>query len=307
MKKIETYNERSYKGHLTVLLANIIWGLNAPIAKNALNHFSAFSVTTFRMVGAALAFWGLSFFLPKEKIAKEDRIRIFFASLFAIVFNQGLFIFGLSKTSPIDASIITTTAPIITMIVSAIFLKEPITNKKILGVIVGAIGAITLILSGQANTESISSGVGNILILTAQFSFAMYLTLFRDLITKYSPVTISKWLFLYAALCFLPLSYNDLLTTHYNNITTNAWLQLGFVVFGATFLSYLLIMTAQKMLRPTLVSMYNNVQPIVATLLALALGMDKMGWDKGVAIMLVFIGVYIVTQSKSKSDLKNTP
>ncbi|MCK9180684.1 MAG: DMT family transporter, partial [Bacteroides sp.] len=180
-------------------------------------------------------------------------------------------------------------------------------NKKILGVIVGAIGAITLILSGQANTESISSGVGNILILTAQFSFAMYLTLFRDLITKYSPVTISKWLFLYASLCFLPLSYNDLLTTHYNNITTNAWLQLGFVVFGATFLSYLLIMTAQKMLRPTLVSMYNNVQPIVATLLALALGMDKMGWDKGVAIMLVFIGVYIVTQSKSKSDLKNTP
>ena len=196
MEKTAIYNEKSYKGHLLVLSANIIWGLNSPIAKNVLNHLTALSVTTYRMMGAAAAFWILSLFLPQEKIEKKDRIRIFFASLFAVVFNQGLFIFGLSKTSPIDASIITTTAPILTMIASALFLKEPITHKKIAGVVVGAAGAITLILSGQVNANTVSSGLGNALIFTAQCSFALYLTVFRNLITRYSPVTISKWLFL---------------------------------------------------------------------------------------------------------------
>lgn len=304
MKKETLYNEKSYKGHLLVLSANIIWGLNSPIAKSVLNHLTAFSVTTFRMMGAAAAFWILSLFLPKEKIEKKDRIRIFFAALFAVVFNQGLFIFGLSKTSPIDSSIITTTAPIITMIASAFFLKEPITHKKIIGVIVGALGAITLILSGQANISNVSSGFGNALILTAQFSFAIYLTVFRDILTKYSPVTISKWLFLYASFCFLPLSFNDLKTLPYATIDIDIWLQLSFVVFGATFLAYLFMMSAQKLLRPTLISVYNNIQPIVATLLALALGMDRLGWDKALAISLVFIGVYIVTQSKTKADLE---
>ncbi len=304
MEKTTRYNEKSHKGHLLVLSANIIWGLNSPIAKSVLNNLTAFSVTTFRMMGAAAAFWLLSLFLPKETIEKKDRIRIFFAALFAVVFNQGLFIFGLSKTSPIDASIITTTAPIITMIASALFLKEPITSKKIVGIIVGASGAITLILSGQANINNISSGLGNALIFTAQFSFAIYLTVFRDIITKYSPVTISKWLFLYASLCFLPFSFNDLKTLPYSTISIDIWLQLSFVVFGATFLAYLCMMSAQKLLRPTLISVYNNIQPIVATLLALALGMDSMGWDKALAISLVFIGVYIVTQSKSKADLE---
>ena len=303
MEKGNIYNEKSHKGHLLVLFANVIWGLNAPIAKQVLNNLSPMGVTTFRMIGAAMAFWILSLFLPKEKIEKRDRIRIFFASLFAVVFNQGLFIFGLSKTSPIDASIITTTAPIITMIASAIFLREPITNKKVLGVIIGGAGAIILVLSGHTNTSAASNGLGNLMVLTAQVSFAIYLTIFRDILTKYSPVTISKWLFLYASICFLPFSSQEIIAIPYPEIATNIWLQLGFVVFGATFLSYLLMMSAQKLLRPTLISMYNNVQPIVATLLALALGMDQMGWDKIVAIALVFSGVYVVTQSKSKADL----
>ena len=119
--------------------------------------------------------------------------------MFGVVFNQGAFIFGLSLTSPIDASIVTTTSPIVTMIVAAIYLKEPITNKKVLGIFIGALGALTLILSGQAAASGRPGGMlGDLFCMIAQFSFAIYLTVFKDLITKYSAVTISKWLFIYA-------------------------------------------------------------------------------------------------------------
>lgn len=120
-------------GHLFALTANVMWGLMSPIGKSALQEFSPISVTTFRMVGAAAAFWILSIFCKQEHVNHQDMLKIFFASLFALVFNQGVFIFGLSMTSPIDASIVTTTLPIVTMVVAAIYLKEPITNKKVMG------------------------------------------------------------------------------------------------------------------------------------------------------------------------------
>ena len=141
---------KNLHGHLFALTANVMWGLMAPIGKSALQEFSALSVTTFRMIGAAAAFWMLSIFCKQEHVNHRDMLKIFFASLFALVFNQGIFIFGLSMTSPIDASIVTTTLPIVTMIVAAIYLKEPITNKKVLGIFVGAMGALILILSSQA-------------------------------------------------------------------------------------------------------------------------------------------------------------
>ena len=125
--------DKNLKGHALAFTANVMWGLMSPIGKSALTEFSALSVTTFRMVGAAAAFWILSAFCKQEQVGHRDMLKIFFASLFALVFNQGIFIFGLSLTSPIDASIVTTTLPIVTMVVAAIYLKEPITNKKVMG------------------------------------------------------------------------------------------------------------------------------------------------------------------------------
>ena len=132
--KRNTDMSKNIQGHLFALTANILWGLMAPIGKSALAEFSALSVTTFRMVGAAACFWLLSLFCKREQVDHRDMLKIFFATLFALVFNQGVYIFGLSMTSPIDASIVTTTLPIVTMIVAAIYLKEPVTNKKVLGI-----------------------------------------------------------------------------------------------------------------------------------------------------------------------------
>lgn len=296
-----------YKGHIAILTANIIWGLNSPISKTILNSgdISPFALTTFRMVGAAAAFWLVSIFTKKEHVSSKDLTLLFFAALCGIVFNQGVFIFGLSLTSPIDASIVSTTAPIITMIIAAFYLKEPITNKKVSGIFLGAIGALMLIISGQ-NT-AVSGGenkiAGDLLCLFAQASVATYFVLFKDLISRYSPVTLMKWMFMYASMCYIPFSYHDIATIQYDKLPVSLYSEIAFVILAATFLAYTFIPIAQKSLRPTVISMYNYVQPIVASLIAVLVGMDTFTLVKAIAITLVFVGVYVVTQSKSKAQL----
>jgi len=296
-------NNKNPHGHLFALTANVMWGLMSPIGKSALQEFSAISVTTFRMIGAAAAFWILSIFCKQEHVDHRDMLKIFFASLFALVFNQGVFIFGLSMTSPIDASIVTTTLPIVTMVVAAIYLKEPITNKKVLGIFVGAMGALILIISSQAASSGNGSLIGDLLCLVAQISFSIYLTVFKGLSQRYSTVTINKWMFIYASICYIPFSYYDISTIQWAAIPTIAIVQVLYVVLGGSFLAYLCIMTAQR-LPPTVVSMYNYMQPIVASIAAIIMGIGSFGWEKGIAITLVFLGVYIVTQSKSKADFE---
>ena len=291
---------KNIQGHLFALTANILWGLMAPIGKSALVEFSALSVTTFRMVGAAACFWLLSLFCKREQVDHRDMLKIFFASLFALVFNQGVYIFGLSMTSPIDASIVTTTLPIVTMIVAAVYLKEPVTNKKVLG----AMGALTLIMSSQNASSGNGSIIGDLLCLVAQISFSIYLTVFKGLSQKYSPITLNKWMFVYASMCYIPFSYHDVAAIQWTEISTAALLQVGYVVVGGSFFAYICIMTAQRLLRPTVVSMYNYMQPIVASIVTVIIGMAVFNLEKGIAIALVFLGVYIVTQSKSRKDFE---
>ncbi len=296
--------DKNVQGHMFALTANVLWGLMAPIGKSALMEFSALSVTTFRMVGAAACFWLLSAFCKREHVDHRDMLKIFFASLFALVFNQGVYIFGLSMTSPIDASIVTTTLPIVTMIIAAIYLKEPITNLKVLGIFVGAMGALILIMSSQTAGGGNSSIIGDLLCLVAQISFSIYLTVFKGLSQKYSPITLNKWMFVYASMCYIPFSYHDVASIQWTEISTATFIQVGYVVVGGSFLAYIFIMTAQRLMRPTVVSMYNYMQPIVASIAAIIMGLGVFGWEKGAAIALVFLGVYIVTKSKSKADFE---
>ena len=237
----------------------------------------------------------------------RDLLLFFFASLLGIVLNQGTYVLGVSKTSPIDASVVTTTTPIFVMIIAALYLREPITGKKILGVVVGAAGALLLILSGAhlvSGRTGSGSVSGDLLCLFAQLSFATYFVVFKKLISRYSPVTLMKWMFLYATACCLPFGYSDLKAVGWAELGWTNYAQIAYVVLGATFLAYLLMPIGQKNLRPTVASSYNYVQPLVATLVAVSLGMDTFGWLKGVAVLLVFAGVYIVTISKSRAQLE---
>ncbi len=292
-------------GHIALFIANFIFGLNTPITRTIVPEvIDPFVMTFFRMAGAAILFWIASIFTVKEKVPAKDIIKFFFASMFAIVINQTAFIYGLSKTSPIDASLVVTLLPLLTMILAAIIIKEPITIKKAIGVIVGASGALILI-TGQANQNTISSISGNIIVLCSVSSFALYLTLFKDLIARYSPFTAMKWMFLFAAIITTMIGYKSIASINISAFDTSVVLRTLYVVVLSTFITYMLIPIGQKTLRPTTVSMYNYLQPIVASLATVIIGMDKFGIDKILSAVLVFAGVYLVTQSKGKNDYES--
>ncbi len=282
-----------------------MWGLMSPVGKTALeNGISGLALATFRMTGGAVCFWIASVFTPKEQVKPHDLLLLFFAGLLGIVCNQGCFTFGLSLTSPIDASIVTTTAPIATMIVAAIYLKEPVTGKKVIGIFLGSIGALTLILSSHGTTDGKAGSIpGDLLCLTAQISFSCYLALFKGLIGRYSVFTLMKWMFTYAAICFIPFSYHEVSAIDFAKIAPSVWGCVAYVILGGTFFAYVLMTIGQKALRPTVVSMYNYVQPIVGTTVSVVLGLGTFGIAKGLAAGLVFTGVYVVTQSKSREQL----
>ncbi len=297
--------EKKYKGHIAMVIANLIFGLNIPVSKSVLasGYVSPFGLTVLRVTGAAVLFWAVSLVQPREKVAPKDLLLLFFASLFGVMINQTAFIAGLSLTSPINASIIPTTVPIITMLLAAVFLREPITWLKGLGVAIGASGALLLILGGNAAELGDGHIRGDLLCVLSSLSYSLYLTMFKPLITRYSPVTVMKWMFLYATLCYLPFGYKELAAMDLEVIPWEMLTEVIYVVFMATFLAYMLIPVGQRLLRPTLVSMYNYMQPLVASLAAVAIGIDTFGWWKGLAGGLVFFGVWVVHRSKSRAQL----
>lgn len=298
------------KGHAALWVANIVWGLNAPIGKSVLasaahpDGVSPFALSVYRMVGAGALFWAASFFLPRERVAPRDLFLLLLASVFGIQLNQMLFLWGLSLTSPIDTSIIATVVPVLTMVLATLFLREPITWLKAGGVALGCAGAVILILVSQHGTGHTSSVTGDVLCLVSAVSYATYLTAFRDVIVRYSPVTTMKWMFLFAAVVAVAIYYKPLTAVDYASLAPATWAGIGYVVVCSTFLSYLMVPVGQRYLRPTVVSMYNYVQPVVAVLFTVAIGLDTFGLTKAAAALCVFVGVWLVTKSKSRAQLE---
>lgn len=307
-KETEKQNsEHTIWGHLCMLLACAIWGLMAPLGKHAMTHgLGGLEMVTFRMVGAAVCFWIASIFTTQEKVKPKDLFLLFFAGMLGIVFNQCCYTIGLSITSPVNASIMTTTLPIVTMILAAIFLHEPVTGKKVVGIFLGCIGAFILITASSHASGKSTDGklLGDMLCLTAQCCFAVYLTLFKHLIQRYSIITCMKWMITYAAIVVMPFSYSHMAALPWADITPRVWGETAFVVVGGTFLAYIFMMRGQKTLRPTVVSMYNYVQPTVACIVSVFMGLGSFGLLQTLAVALVFSGVWLVTQSKSRKELK---
>lgn len=294
------------RAHLSMFTAEAIWGFLAPIAKDAMNAgFDGISVVSFRVVGAALLFWLASLIGPREHIPGRDIVKLAGAAVLGIVFNQCLFNIGLSITSPVNASIVTTSMPIFAMVLSFLILKEPITWKKALGVAIGCCGALILILSSaRAGNAMVGDIHGDLMCIFAQFSFALYLALFNPIIRKYNVFTVNKWMFTWATLFILPFSSWHVSQLPWHAFTTATWLEVGYVVVLGTFVSYLLSVVAQGVLRPTVVSVYNYVQPILSVVVSVAVGMSVFTLPQGIAVVLVFSGVWLVIKSKSKRDMQ---
>ncbi len=292
-------------GNCTMAIVATLFGINFTATKLILDSqaVSPYSLMLFRLLFGTAAFWIASLFIPREHIHRADIKWIIIASALGIIFNQGIFIIGIKHTSPIDASIITTIVPIITMIVSYIYLREPLSKMKVAGVTLGAIGAISLIiLTKQGLSGEGASFIGNMLIVCSSLAYSCFFVFSRGISQKYSSITIMKWMFLIASLALLPFFFKSIPASPIFHEPFN-WQSFGpllFILIGATFLPYLLLPIAQRFIRPTTMSMYNYVQPIVASLLGIWLGQGVLTLPKALCALLIFSGVFLVSRSKSK-------
>ncbi len=300
-------NKSKIQGHLAILVTSLIFGVNIPLSKNLMpDWMSPMGLTYSRFAFGAVAFWSLSLFLKTEKVSRRDMGTLLLGSLLGIGLNQAAFISGLQLTSATNASIVITIMPILAMIISFLILKEPITIKKAGGVIIGLIGVLSMIFTSEiAGSGREASIIGDLLCVLSCLSYAFFLVLMRGISKRYSSVTIMKWMFLFSSLLFFPLGYKEFHTARiFTDGSSVAWSSYLYLLIGATFITYLLIPVAQKQIRPTTIGMYNYLQPLVASFIAIMWGHDVFSWTKPLSAILIFAGVYFVTTSKSREDVE---
>jgi len=276
------------------------------IAKGIMpNKIGPSALVVFRLIGAGLLFWIIKRFV-KESIDKKDYPMIILCAILGAAVNMLLFFHGLSLTSPIDASIISTSIPVMVLIFSAFILKEKITNYKLLGIAIGGLGAFLLVWYGN-KTEGTSSLLGNVLVFINTCSYALYLVLIKPLMMKYNPITIISWVFLLGFVFVLPFGINDVIHTNYEGFTLQTYLSIGFVVIGTTFLTYLFNIYALQHVAPSIAGSYVYLQPAISFVLvlisALLLGYDTYKADinfvKIISCLLVVSGVYLVSKKQN--------
>jgi drug/metabolite transporter (DMT)-like permease len=292
------------KGHIAVLVGNIIFGLNIPATKALLEHWmTPVGIMASRALVALVIFWTVSLFVQKERVARGDFALMALAGVLGFVLSQFATAEGLEYTTPVHFALIIALSPVIVMLLAALFLGEPISRQKVLGVALGVAGAGILVIDSIG-----SSGSANLLGIALAFAsvvtWAVYLIILRTITQKYSVVTQMKWIFLFACVILLPLGVR---AESDQVLFSGAWawdgvMELGFVLVFATAIGYFLTPYAMKFLRATTVSVYMNLQPVVASVAAIWVGQDIFSWDKPLSALLVIAGALIVARSPAKGD-----
>ena len=296
-------SQNTVKAHLALLGANLIYGANHLIAKGIMpNKIGPSAFVFLRILGAGLLFWFIKSFI-KEKIDKKDFPILILSGVLGVATNQLLFFHGLNLTSPIDASIIITAVPVLVLFFSAIILKEKITNNKLLGIFIGAVGAVLLVWYGK-KAGGTSSALGNLLVFINACAYALYLVLVKPLMKKYNAITVVSWAFLFGFLAMFPFGFPEIVKTDFSVFTLNTYLTVAYVVLGTTFLAYLFNIYALNHVAPSVNGSYIYLQPVISFILvsiyAFVLDNKEYAEDinlvKILSCLLVIVGVYLISK-----------
>ena len=285
---------------LAATIVSIIYGVTFTIAKDVMpKYIEPFGFILMRVGGSMLLFWLITPFFSTEKIEKQDFPRIIAAAFFGVALNMLTFFKGLSYTSPIMGAVLMVTTPMIVLVLSAILMKERMQNRKIYGLILGLIGTIFLILYGKSLINASNATFGNILVFINAVSYGFYLIIVKKLMDKYNAFAFVKWIYTFGFLMVLPFGWSEFQAVDFTNIPMDIFWKIGFVVVFSTFLTYLLNLVSMRELKPTTVAVFIYLQPLFATIFAVSLGKDDVTWVKIISAVLIFTGVYLVTQKKS--------
>ena len=299
--------------HLALLGVNVFYGANHLLAKGVMpDYMGPNAFIFFRVVVTTALFWLLHTFFIREKVARKDLLRLAICGFFGVAMNQLFFFNGLELTSAINAGIIMTSTPILVVILAFFILKEPITPLKIIGVLVGAVGAVSLTLAGRM--PGFDSSIGDLFIFINALSFGIYLVIVKPLMSKYNPLTVISYNFLFGLLFILayPNVLAEVVTTQYTLFPTEIWLKITFVIIGATFFTYLLNIYALKHVSPSVSGSYIYTQPVLVMLFTILFG--YIGWsddysgaitlEKIAYMLMIFTGVYLISLATRRARRK---
>lgn len=253
-----------------------------------------FGLVCIRVTGGLLLFSLFHFLFVRESVENKDIPKLILCGIFGVVLNQLMFLKGLSLTSPINASLIMITTPILVMLIASFLIKERITLNKAAGIGLGALGVLIIQLQGGENVSG--DLLGDIFIFLNASSYALYLVMVKPLMAKYDPFTVLKWVFGIGLPMVWVVGFQEFSVIEWESFPTGIWAALGYIVIGTTFLTYLLNMFALKRVNPSLVGIYIYTQPIIAAVIAVSLGKESLNPTKIVAAILIFIGVYLVSR-----------
>ena len=288
---------------IAATMVSLIYGVSFTIAKDVMpNYVKPYGFILIRVFGATILFWLISIFRPTEKIQHKDFPRIIAAAFFGVALNMLTFFKGLSFTSPISAAVIMVTTPIIVLILSTIIMKEKMIKRKIFGILLGLFGTGFLILYGKSIGNAANAPLGNLLVFINAVSYAFYLILVKKLMDKYNAFTFVKWIYTFGLLMVLPFGWSEYQEIQWATIPTYILWEIVFVVLFTTFFTYLFNLVSMRELKPTTVAVFIYLQPLFATIFAISLGKDELTLVKIVSAVLIFVGVYLVTQKRVKSD-----
>ena len=289
------------KGHVAAITTNVIFGLNIPITKSLLSGWmSPMGYTITRMIFGMCMFWIISLFQKREKVAKRDLLMIFLCGLLGLVATQVTFAVGLRYTTPVTYSLILALSPIFVLILSIVFLKESVTRRKAYGVLMGISGAAIIIFQSSNGTSSNNTIFGIIIAVTGVTCYAGYIIITRKVSVKYSPVAMMKWMFLLSVFILLPFGISELPEQRVFSSDTSlpALSGLLFALVFSSIIAFFLMPVALKRIKATVAGVYINLQPLVASAVAIFIGRDVFSWDKVSAAIFVITGVYMVTRNK---------
>ena len=285
--------------HLGLTLVGIIYGANFVIAKEAMpEYIKPMGFILLRASFAIIIFTLVHSLFVKEKILQRDIPRIILCGMFGVSINQLCFFKGLAITSPINASLLMITTPVLVLILSVIILKEALNGLKVIGIICGALGAFLLIYFSQFMPQRNSSLVGDLFVFINATSYALYLIIVKPLMKKYHPLTILKWVFIFGWFPIVFFGFPELKEVVWN-FPTNVVLAILYVLIFATVAVYLINIFALSMASPTIVSVYIYLQPVVSTIVAISMGKDNLDWIKIISAILIFAAVFLVSYRRN--------
>jgi drug/metabolite transporter (DMT)-like permease len=292
---------KSWLAHLCLFGANLIYSINYSIAKDVLgSHIQSSGFILLRAVCAMVLYWLTSLFMRYEKIAKEDRLRLFFCGVFGVAINQLLFFKGLSLTSPINASIMMVCTPILVVVMGYFTITEKFSMLRITGIITGLAGAVFLILNPTQGKQIGVVNWGDLLVLLNACSWGLYLIIVKPLMQKYHTITVIKWVFLTGFIIVLPFGYHQLMEVDWQRMPSKIYWEVFFVVFATTYLAYILNTFSLKNLSASVAGTYIYSQPLLTALFAVILGKDDIDYVKIIAAVMIFSGVYLASRSNIK-------